>query len=161
MASKFEKEVEIKTPALVFYKIFKSQCHHIPNLSPEKIHTIHVHEGDWESAGSVKHWKYNLGGDAQIFQEKVEVDDEKKAVTFIAVGGHILEQYKSYKGTFKVTPKGDDQLGGLVTITLEYEKIKEDDHDPIENYMDFLVSLVEDIDANLVKTGTEILEKTG
>ena len=84
----------------------------------------------------------------EIFKEKVEVDEEKKAVTFIAVGGHILDHFKSYQGTFKMTPN-DDQAG-LVKITLNYEKRKEDDPDPISKYMDFLVSVVEDMDAQLL-----------
>lgn len=57
---KIEKEIKIQTPAEKLYKIFKSQCHHIPNMSKD-IHTIDVHEGDWEKEGSEKHWKYSLG----------------------------------------------------------------------------------------------------
>ncbi|XP_030482733.2 MLP-like protein 34 [Cannabis sativa] len=146
---KVEKEIEIKTPAEKFYNILKGQCHHIPNLTTDKIHTIDVHEGDWETPGSVKLWKYNIGGKVETFKEKVDVDDENKAVIFTAVGGHVLDHFKSYKGTFKVTPKADSNQGGLVKLTLDYEKRDVNDHDPIDDYMDFLVKLVEDIDTQL------------
>ena len=84
----------------------------------------------------------------ETFKEKVDVDDENKAVTFTAVGGHVLDHFKSYKGTLKVTPKGDNQ-GGLVKITLDYEKRDLNDHDPISKYMDFVVKVLEDMDAQL------------
>ena len=61
LTGQLEKEIEIKTPAEKFYNIFKSQCHHMPNLTTDKIHTVDVHEGDWETPGSVKLWKYNCG----------------------------------------------------------------------------------------------------
>ena len=35
--------------------------HLIPNVSSDKIQGVQVHEGDWETTGSVKHWNYTLG----------------------------------------------------------------------------------------------------
>ena len=61
LSGKVETEIEIKTPAVKLYNILKGQCHHIPNLTTDKIHTIDVHEGDWETQGSVKLWKYTIG----------------------------------------------------------------------------------------------------
>ncbi|KAF3432174.1 hypothetical protein FNV43_RR26913 [Rhamnella rubrinervis] len=144
---KVEKEIEIQTPAEKLFKIFKSQCHHMPNMA-KSVHAVDVHEGDWEKEGSIKHWKYNLDGRDETFKEKVEIDEENKAVTFIAVGGHVLDHFKNYKGTFKFTPNGDK--GCLVKITLDYEKRTADDHDPIDKYMDLVVGLVKDIDDHLI-----------
>ncbi|CAL8097414.1 unnamed protein product [Prunus armeniaca] len=47
-------------PADKFYKIFASQMHLLPNVSSDKIQGVELHEGDWETAGSVKHWDYTL-----------------------------------------------------------------------------------------------------
>ena len=65
MIGKVEKDIEIQTPAATLYKIFKSQCHHIPNMA-KSFHAVDVHEGDWEKEGSIKHWKYNIGTLTQI-----------------------------------------------------------------------------------------------
>ncbi|KAH7516336.1 MLP-like protein 328 [Ziziphus jujuba] len=144
-----EKDIEVQTPADKLYTMFKSQCYHIPNIS-NNIHAIDVHEGDWEKGGSVKEWKYNIDGNVETFKEKVEVDEENKAVTFIAVGGHILDHYKNYKGTFKFTPKIEGGNNHLVKITLDYEKRKVDDPHPLDKYMEFLVSLVKEVDVHHV-----------
>ena len=61
LTGKLEAETEIKVSADKFFKIFRSQAHHIPNASSDKIHKIEVHEGDWESHGSIKHWSYTIG----------------------------------------------------------------------------------------------------
>lgn len=62
LVGKLETEVEINTPADKFYKIFASQIMHLlPNVSSDKIQGVELHEGDWETAGSVKHWDYTLG----------------------------------------------------------------------------------------------------
>ncbi|KAF3431979.1 hypothetical protein FNV43_RR26715 [Rhamnella rubrinervis] len=41
---KVEKEIEIQTPAEKLFKIFKSQCHHMPNMA-KSVHAVDVHEG--------------------------------------------------------------------------------------------------------------------
>ena len=58
---KLETEIEIKAPADKFYNIFRSQMHLLPNVSSDKIQGVKVHDGDWETVGSVKHWNYTLG----------------------------------------------------------------------------------------------------
>ncbi|XP_060669156.1 MLP-like protein 328 [Ziziphus jujuba] len=88
----------------IVHHIQEPILYHIPNIS-NNIHAVDVHEGDWEKGGSVKEWKYKTDGNVETFKENVEVDEENKAVTFIAVGGHILHHYKNYKATFKLTPK--------------------------------------------------------
>ena len=63
------------------------------------------------------------------------------------VGGHVLEKFKKYKGIFQVINKDE---GGLVKLTLEYEKHKEADEPPSQ-YLDFVAALIIDIDEHLVK----------
>ena len=58
---KLETDIEIKAQADKFYNIFRSRMHLIPNVSSDKIQGVQVHEGDWETTGSVKHWNYTLG----------------------------------------------------------------------------------------------------
>ncbi|KAF2316804.1 hypothetical protein GH714_042145 [Hevea brasiliensis] len=138
-------KLELNDAADHFYKIFYSEAHHVPNAS-DSIHSVEDHEGDWETPGSTKLWKYTLGN-PEFFKEKVDVDKVNKTITFTAVEGHVLEQYKSYKAILQVIPKGD---GGLVKICVEYEKLKADDPPP-SKYLDILVSVVKDVDAHLVK----------
>ena len=57
---KIGTEIEIKAPADKLYNTFKS-AHLIPNISSAHIKGVDVHEGDWETHGSIKIWKYELG----------------------------------------------------------------------------------------------------
>jgi hypothetical protein len=68
-------------------------------------------------------------------------------VSLIAVGGHVLEQYKSYKITLKTVSMAE---GGVVKILLDYEKLKPDDPPP-NKYLDFVINVVKDIDEHHVK----------
>ena len=70
LTGKLETETEIKAPADKFFKIFRSQAHHLPNICSDKIHKIEVHEGDWETQGSVKHWSLTVGKAAQTKNHK-------------------------------------------------------------------------------------------
>ncbi|KAJ7942966.1 MLP protein [Quillaja saponaria] len=149
LVGKLEADVEIKTPAEKFYNLLKSQNHHIPNASSDKVHSIEVHEGDWETSGSVKLWKYTAEGNLEVFKERVEADKENKTVSFTAVEGHVLDLYKKYKVNFKVTPKTSGE-GGLVKITVEYEKKNDSIPDP-NKYLQFAIHVVQDIDAHLIK----------
>lgn len=57
-----EKRVELKSCAEKFYNFLKSQNHQIPsNVHSEKLHAVEIHEGEWDTPGSVKLWKYNIG----------------------------------------------------------------------------------------------------
>lgn len=70
LTGKLEIETEIKAPADKFFKIFRSQAHHLPNICSDKIHKIEVHEGDWETQGSVKHWSLTVGKASQTKNHK-------------------------------------------------------------------------------------------
>lgn len=56
-----EELVEIKASADKVYKILSNQHHRIPEVASDHIHEVVVHEGDWETSGSVKVWKYTMG----------------------------------------------------------------------------------------------------
>ncbi|XVF43615.1 hypothetical protein PTKIN_Ptkin02bG0054300 [Pterospermum kingtungense] len=148
LTGKLEAEVEVKCPADKLFSVVSSETHQIPNAASDKIHTVEVHEGDWETHGSVKHWKYSVEGKVETMKEKVLVDDANKSVTLIALEGHVMEEFKSYKIIYNVTPKNDE--GSLVKITLEYEKLNENIPDP-NRYLQFLVNLTKDLEAHLLK----------
>ncbi|KAJ0037677.1 hypothetical protein Pint_22315 [Pistacia integerrima] len=60
LAGKLEADLEINAPAVAFYDVWKSQCHHLPNATPSNMQAVEVHEGDWETAGSIKLWNYTV-----------------------------------------------------------------------------------------------------
>ncbi|XP_038706136.1 MLP-like protein 329 [Tripterygium wilfordii] len=139
---KIEAEVEIKSPAEKVYSVVRSQNHVVPKAASDKIHHVEVHEGDWETHGSIKLWKYTIDGKAEVLKEKVILDDEKEIVTLVAVEGHCLDLYKTYKIIVDVNP-------GVVKITIEYEKRTVDTPAP-NHYLQFLVNIVKDIDAHIL-----------
>ncbi|XVF43616.1 hypothetical protein PTKIN_Ptkin02bG0054500 [Pterospermum kingtungense] len=148
LTGKIEAQVEFQCPADKLFSVFRSETHKIPNVASDKIHTVEVHEGDWETHGSVKLWKYTCEGKAEFLKEKVLVDDANKTVTFTGLEGHIMEEFKSYKAMLGFTPKSDG--GGLVKITLEYEKLNENIPGP-DRYLQILVNLTKDLEAHLLK----------
>ncbi|XP_030513811.1 MLP-like protein 328 [Rhodamnia argentea] len=145
LEGKVEEEFEINSPADKFYKRLSYELHHLPDASPDKVQGAEIHEGDWVTPGSVKLWNYTIDGVQEVFKEKVEIDEENKTMTMVAVGGHILEQYKAYKIVYQVFPKGES---GTVKISLIYEKFKETDGEP-HNYLRFVVDLFKDLDKHL------------
>ncbi|KAI4357632.1 hypothetical protein L6164_001569 [Bauhinia variegata] len=136
--------VELKSTAEKFFKRLTSEIHHAPAASSEKVHSVEVHEGDWGTHGSVKLWKFTLDGKAEQMKERVEIDEANKTITFVAIEGHVLELYKTYKVIIKVDESG------LANITLEYEKLNEQVPTP-NNYLQLVAGIVEDLEAPLVK----------
>ncbi|KAJ7942979.1 MLP-like protein 28, partial [Quillaja saponaria] len=61
LQGKVETEVEMKVPDDKFCNIWWKQAHHVPTASPNNIEAVHVHDVDWETEGSIKVWKYNIG----------------------------------------------------------------------------------------------------
>jgi hypothetical protein len=61
ISGKQDVEVEMMSPADEFYNVLKSKIQHLPTISSDKVHGVEVHEGDWETSGSVKLWKFTVG----------------------------------------------------------------------------------------------------
>ncbi|PRQ40944.1 putative START-like domain-containing protein [Rosa chinensis] len=55
-----EEPVEIKASADEVYKVLSNQQHLIPEATSDHVQEVAVHEGDWETTGSVKVWKYTI-----------------------------------------------------------------------------------------------------
>ncbi|KAL6192666.1 hypothetical protein ACLB2K_033752 [Fragaria x ananassa] len=146
--NRLEAVVEIKSSADKVYSLISREHHNVPKASSDNIHDVAVHEGDWETSGSIKLWKYTIDGTVESFKEKVEIDDANKKVSLTALDGHVLEKYKSYKIIFQVIPKSN-QGANVAKITLEYEKHNESDQLP-NNYFNVVVNIIKDIDAHLI-----------
>ncbi|KAM4119705.1 hypothetical protein ACJW30_03G079700 [Castanea mollissima] len=138
LTSKLESELEFKSSADKVYSIVSSQNYHVANAS-DTVHEVDIHEGYWQTTGSVKLWKYTVG--------KVEIDEANKKVTLTALEGHCLDLYRTYKVIFQIVPKSE---GGSVKVTIEYEKLNENVPPPTK-YIDFIVNLFKDIDAHALK----------
>ncbi|KAJ7942974.1 MLP-like protein 28 [Quillaja saponaria] len=117
LQGKVETEVEIKVPDDKFYNIFSKQAHHVPTASPNHVEAVHVHEGDWETDGSIK------------------------SVTMIGLEGDVLQEFKAMKIVLHANPKGEGS--SLVKVSIEYEKITEEIPTP-NNYLDFMVNVIKD-----------------
>ncbi|XP_045803291.1 MLP-like protein 28 [Trifolium pratense] len=151
LIGKVETEVEIQAPASKFYNFYRKQLEHLPNISTH-IHGARVHEGDWETVGSVKHYEYTIDGkkiSATIIIESI--DDDNKVITYSIIDKEVTGDYKSLKGIIQVIDK-EHGGGGIVKWAFEYEKLKEDitGVSP-ESYLDLAVKVAKEIDAHLVK----------
>lgn len=57
----------------------------------------------------------------EIFREKVEIDEENKSITLVAIEGHVLESYSAYNVNYQVIPER-----GIVKVMIDIEKPKEE-----------------------------------
>lgn len=58
---KLEADLQLKTPADKLYNLLKTQNQHVPKVSSDKVQSVQVLEGDWETEGSVRLWKGTIG----------------------------------------------------------------------------------------------------
>ncbi|GAV67489.1 Bet_v_1 domain-containing protein [Cephalotus follicularis] len=110
MALRVVTEVELKSPPEKLYNIFKKEAHIMPAASPNHLQAVEVHEGDWETHGSIKFWNYTCDGRAETFKERIELDDENLKVTIVGLDGDVFQYYKSYKAIIHYVPKGEGTL---------------------------------------------------
>ncbi|KAJ7942975.1 MLP-like protein 28, partial [Quillaja saponaria] len=143
-----ETEVEIMVPDDKFYNIRSKQAHHVPTASPNHVEAVRVHEGYWETDGSIKVWKYNIDGSPKVVKEKVVLNDEDKSVTMTGLEGNVVQEFKAMKIVLHANPKGEGS--SLVKVSIEYEKIKEEIPTP-NNYLNLLVNIIKDIEAHHLK----------
>ncbi|KAL4277528.1 MLP-like protein 43 [Arachis hypogaea] len=151
LSGKVESETEIEANASDFYKVLRKQLYDVPNICPDDVHAAHVRQGDWENVGSVQQWDYTIEGKKTSAKEKIEaIDDENKTITYSLFGEEISNDYKTFKGTIKVSDKGSG--GGIVKWTFEYEKNKKNmTAASPQSYLDFAIKVTRDIDAHVAK----------
>ncbi|KAJ0257031.1 hypothetical protein HA466_0079680 [Hirschfeldia incana] len=147
MSGTYVAEVPLKGSAENHYKRWKSENHIFSDAIGHHIQGVAMHEGDWDSHGSIR-WNITCDGKPEVFKEKREVDDETMTLTLRGLGGHAVEKYKVYDVIYQFIPKSKE--GCVCKITLIWEKRNEDTPEPI-NYMKFVKSLVADMDDHVLK----------
>ncbi|KAI7981938.1 MLP-like protein 43 [Camellia lanceoleosa] len=76
LGGKMEGEVEIKCDTDELFQICSGKkTHTIPNLSPDKVSKVDLHEGEWGDHGSIKVWTYVTG---TSFLELTTIGEEEK-----------------------------------------------------------------------------------
>ncbi|XP_010533364.1 PREDICTED: major latex protein 146 [Tarenaya hassleriana] len=114
-----ELEMQLKVAADNFYDVFKKK----EDISTDKTEVVAVHHRDSQSNSSTQSWSFIVEGKVEHIKEKIELDEQNKTVSFIAVEGDVMKQYKSYKITLHVVPTGE---GCIAKWTWEYEKLHDD-----------------------------------
>ncbi|KAK6779714.1 hypothetical protein RDI58_021898 [Solanum bulbocastanum] len=128
LKGKLISETEIKGCKDLFHEMFCEKPHHLPNLVPQTIQAVDLHERDWSTVGSVVNWNYTIEGDEKVVKVIIdEINKEKRLVTFKAFEGHLIEEYKAFKATIHIENEGDINL---VIWTIEYGKQNEDIPEP-------------------------------
>ncbi|KAL6969969.1 hypothetical protein U1Q18_029679 [Sarracenia purpurea var. burkii] len=97
LAGKLEAEVEMtKANGEEIFHIFSGRkAPHTSKLCPEMVPKVDLHEGDWDTHGSIKVWTYVAEGKVETIKEKASVDEENRIINWTALEGHCLELYNT------------------------------------------------------------------
>ncbi|GAB2226668.1 hypothetical protein Droror1_Dr00022487 [Drosera rotundifolia] len=133
---------------IIFHDMFSTKPHHISNVSPQHIQGCDLHEGEFGVPGSVVSWNYVVDGKANVVKEIVEaIDVENKSITFNVIEGDLTKEYKTFKVTIDIVPKGDTDV---VKWTIDYEKLQESVPEPIK-ILELTINITKDIEAHHLK----------
>ncbi|GLJ28468.1 hypothetical protein SUGI_0560060 [Cryptomeria japonica] len=126
MAHTVSWEAELNVPANQIWKAFENCADIFPKLMPNHFKSIDVLEGDGISPGSVRLIKYGEGFQLATYKlEKIEsLDEAKMTATHTVLNGQIMNKYKTYKLTLKVSP-GATSATCIVKWIIEYEPAHE------------------------------------
>lgn len=87
-----------------------------------------------------------MTGNSEGVKTVESIDEENKSITYKIIDGEIAQNYKVFKSTAQVTPKGN---GCLVKWTIEYEKANEDVPTP-NKYCEFTTNMSKAVEAYLL-----------
>ncbi|KAF4364574.1 hypothetical protein CsatB_019790 [Cannabis sativa] len=153
LKGKIEIDVDIKASPTKFYHMFRKTAHIVPHCAGSHIQGVDVHEGDWESHGSIKFWKYTVDGKEETFKEKVELDDENNKVSLIGIEGDVFKHYKCFNVIYQAVPNPKGE-GSLAKLSIEYEKL--DPSVPTPNkYLNLMINITKDIDSHFEKAAPQ------
>ncbi|XP_059077744.1 MLP-like protein 423 isoform X1 [Cryptomeria japonica] len=126
MAQTMSWEAELNVPANQIWKAFENCADIFPKLMPNHFKSIDVLEGDGISPGSVRLIKYGEGIQLATYKlEKIEsLDEANMTTTHTVLNGQIMNKYKTYKLTLKVSP-GATLATCIVKWIIEYEPAHE------------------------------------
>ena len=91
-------------------------------------------------------WVYaHAEGKEAIAKQVVEVDEEKKQVTYKMIGGDLLELYKNMVITYHVETKGGIDF---ITWTIDYELINAENPHPVA-LLNYFIEFTKEIEAHI------------
>eukprot|EP01018_Ginkgo_biloba_P007060 Gb_15057 [translate_table: standard] len=146
-------EAELNVPPRKMWKAFEDAGNLFPKLIPSHFKSIEVLEGDGISAGTVRLIKYGKDVSAATFKkEKIEfVDEENMVTTHSVVDGEIMNTYKLYKLTLKIS-QGSRPNSCIVRWTIEFEPAKEGEMPHPENAKDTAIHTFKVLEGYLLTT---------
>ncbi|KAK1423127.1 hypothetical protein QVD17_18422 [Tagetes erecta] len=145
LSGKRVAQVEIKSNGDVFHKLWKSNPHQVPSLTPTTIQNCQTVDGEVGTVGSVLLWNYFHDGKDCVGKTLLkDINNSKKLLTFEVIGGDLLEQYTTFFIHIQVDKHGSNNL---VTWTVEYEKLNPNVPDP-DTLMDFYTKVAKDIETH-------------
>ncbi|AEE77163.1 major latex protein-like [Arabidopsis thaliana] len=142
-------EVPLKGTAEKHFQRWRNENHLFPDAVGHHIQGVSVHDGEWDTHGSIKIWNYTLGdGKQEEFKERREMDDENNTMKVVGLEGHVMEQLKVYEIDFQFIPKSEEDC--ICKITMIWEKRNDDFPEP-SSYMQLLKSMVIDMEDHVLK----------
>ncbi|CAO2825924.1 unnamed protein product [Amaranthus hypochondriacus] len=139
-----EGQVELKCHVDKFFDIWACKTHQIPNIIPNNVSKIELHDGEWDKAGALLNWSYVLNDNNLSIRTKVEeLDMKNRKIKYSYPNGFFANNIKAH---MHAIPRGD-QSGCIVKFGYEYEN--EADLPEAKIYIDYLLDLAKGIDAHL------------
>ncbi|XP_019465346.1 PREDICTED: MLP-like protein 34 [Lupinus angustifolius] len=145
LTGKITTEFEILSHAAKFFHIIAKQIHHVQNIT-DHVHHGKVHEGDWQTIGSVRDWTYVVGNSISILpMYNIIVHIWDKVVHWLTF---------SYSGIGLIYIScfiGNDNDDAIIKWIIDYEKLNREIAPPY-GLLRYLYKITEDIDAHLLKS---------
>jgi len=97
-------------------------------------------------------------GKATTYHESIEsIDEANKTITYKVFGEEFDHKFKDFKVIFQGIH--EDEGGSIIKWIIEYETTSEE-VDPPFGFLEYLYKGSRDVDANLLKTATKVVNKT-
>ncbi|KAL7609455.1 hypothetical protein Lser_V15G11682 [Lactuca serriola] len=145
LSGKRVAKIKVKCDGSVFHQCLKDRPVELPSLSPTTFQNCKTQEGEAGTVGCVHSWNYFHDGKDRVAKSQIiDIDEDKKSITFNIFEGDLMELYKTIVVTVGVERDGSDNV---VTWTAEYEKLSPHVPDP-DTLMDFYRKATEDIAAH-------------
>ncbi|PKI73925.1 hypothetical protein CRG98_005689 [Punica granatum] len=102
LCGKLQKDIELKSSAAHYYKLWRKETHKIPTASSPNIQAVYFQCGTW-NRNPCSHSYYD--GKPAVFKEKVEFNDANMTITIHGIEGDLYNELKFYRLTIKGYPE--------------------------------------------------------
>ncbi|KAK9091606.1 hypothetical protein Sjap_024783 [Stephania japonica] len=121
-----------------------------PKILPEHYKSCEFLERDGKGYGTVRLWKYSIGGpEVMVAKEAFKaIDYRNKTITYRIFDADLNRMYNSFDVVVGIVPKGNG--GSLVKWQILYEKEREDHPHP-NPYFEICSKVTNAIDSHLHK----------